>query len=370
MPCCARCLGAGAVGAFYGARLHSATCKVSVVCRSNYKAVAAHGFKLQSPTFGSWTWTPYRVFASNEEAAQSGIAFSLIVVATKALPDIRDDSADLAPIVASVDASSGGRTPRAAAPAIVLIQNGFGVEWPYRSRFPSLPILSAVTVVSCQQTEPGTIIHNRWTRISTGVYLGSAPSAAAPASASPSPTVSDTDLALASQTALDLFTSRLHAGGIKDAESMSPTELQLVRWHKLAINASFNPSSILAGGIGNADMVADPLLETHIRGCMSEILSAGPRIFGVPFPSHLASMDTIIASTKRNTGAKPSMLVDWEAGRPLELEVIVGNPLRLAKEHGVEMPRLQTVYALLKSAAAARQRASSTASSQHRPAKL
>lgn len=44
------------------------------------------------------------------------------------------------------------------------------------------------------------------------------------------------------------------------------------------------------------------------------------------------------------------MLLDWEGGRPMELEVILGNPVRIARRHGVEMPRLQTLYALLKSA--------------------
>jgi 2-dehydropantoate 2-reductase len=42
------------------------------------------------------------------------------------------------------------------------------------------------------------------------------------------------------------------------------------------------------------------------------------------------------------------MLLDWEAGRPLELEVILGNPVKIARAKGYEMPRLQSMYALLK----------------------
>jgi ketopantoate reductase len=34
----------------------------------------------------------------------------------------------------------------------------------------------------------------------------------------------------------------------------------------------------------------------------------------------------------------------------MELEVILGNPIRIARAHGIQMPRLQTLYALLKSA--------------------
>ena len=50
----------------------------------------------------------------------------------------------------------------------------------------------------------------------------------------------------------------------------------------------------------------------------------------------------------RNIQGKSSMLLDWEAGRPLELEVILGNPVKIARSRGYEMPRLQSMYALLK----------------------
>ena len=42
------------------------------------------------------------------------------------------------------------------------------------------------------------------------------------------------------------------------------------------------------------------------------------------------------------------MLLDWEAGRPMELEVILGNPVKIARAKGFDMPRLQSMYALLK----------------------
>jgi ketopantoate reductase len=42
------------------------------------------------------------------------------------------------------------------------------------------------------------------------------------------------------------------------------------------------------------------------------------------------------------------MLLDWDAGRPMELEVILGNPVKIARAQGFEMPRLQSMYALLK----------------------
>ena len=90
-------------------------------------------------------------------------------------------------------------------------------------------------------------------------------------------------------------------------------------------------------------------MRRHILGVMNEIRDAAPKVLGKTFSDDLATPEKIIRSTERNTGAKPSMLLDWEAGRPMELEVILGNPVRIARKAGVEMPRLQSLYALLKS---------------------
>lgn len=146
---------------------------------------------------------------------------------------------------------------------------------------------------------------------------------------------------------VELFT---RIGKLRDAEAYDEIKLQQVRWHKICINASMNPSAVLSGGIGNADMVADADLREHLKACMDEVFHAVPKILGQPFPSNLVEPERILKSTERNVGGKPSMLLDWEAGRPMEVEVILGNPIRIAKRHGIEMQRLQSMYALLKSA--------------------
>lgn len=318
-------VGAGAVGAFYGSRLAQvSSVRVSVICRSNYKAVAANGFKVTSPKYGAYNFVPHRTFANPKEAASSGISWDYAVVSTKALPDVSDDSEILEGLV------------RDNHTAIVLIQNGLGVEEPYVKRFPKSPILSAVTIVSAAQTSPGIIAHNRWTRISIGPYLSKA------------------DDKATSETAIEknkAFVELLQAGGIKDAEEYSHTKLQMVRWHKIAINASMNPSAVLSGGTTNNGMSTDPELYRHLKALMEEVLSTAPKVLGAPLPKEFATPEAILKSTQKNTsGSKPSMLLDWEQGKKMELEVILGNPVRIARAHGVEMPLLQSMYALLKKA--------------------
>jgi len=344
---------------------------VSLIARSNYKALADNGVHLQTHTFGDYTFRPHAVFPSVAAAAAnpnpSGAGprgWDYIIVTTKALPDRSDDSALIAPLIG----------PNS---CIVLIQNGVGVEQPYRTRFPTTPIISAVTVISAEQISPGTIRQNRWTRIHLGPYSNSASFSAS--SSSPYPRGDDTTGALtptgsvpaaspeplASATTLQQTGAHLAAlladwwtrlGGIRDVDASDELALQTVRWHKLCINAAFNPSAVLSGGRGNADMVFDPELRLHLAGVMREIWEAAPRILGRGFPAYMAGPEKILKSTERNVGSKPSMLLDWEAGRPMEVEVILGNPVRIARARGVEMPRLQTVYALVRSMQEVRER--------------
>jgi len=321
MPITILVVGAGAVGAFYASRLALApSTSVSVICRSNYAAVSSSGFQITSPKYGSYTFTPALTFASPSTAINSGIHWDYILVSTKALPDLSDDSEILEGLV-------GDGT------AIVLVQNGVGVEEPYVGRFPGVTVLSAVTVVSAAQTRPGVIAHNRWTRISIGPFLAQGIVEAAAVEKN------------------ERFVGLLKEGHVLDAEAYSHAKLQMVRWHKIAINASMNPSAVLSGGTTNHDMCMDPELERHLKGVMDEVLETAPKVLGMPLTGGLASAEKLLQSTKRNmSGSKPSMLLDWEAGKRMELEVILGNPIRIARERGIEMPRLQSLYALLRMA--------------------
>jgi 2-dehydropantoate 2-reductase len=320
-------VGAGAIGAFYASRLAVVPgTSVSVICRSNYKAVKASGFQVTSPQYGDYTFTPANTFANPEQARKSGIQWDYIVVSTKALPDVSDDSTILEGLVSDMT-------------AIVLIQNGLGVEEPYAKRFPHAVICSAVTIATCAQPSHGQIKHNRWTRINSGPYLPHLDTGG----------VKDTDARINSQN--DAFIALLKEGGIGDAESYTHAKLQLVRWHKIAINASFNPSSVLTLCSPNATLASDPEAVIHLKGVMTEILETAPKILGQPMPKEFATPDRILASTRKNTsGSRPSMAVDWEAGKKMEIEVILGNPIRIARERGFEMPRLQTLYAMVRMA--------------------
>jgi 2-dehydropantoate 2-reductase len=61
--------------------------------------------------------------------------------------------------------------------------------------------------------------------------------------------------------------------------------------------------------------------------------------------------ESVIEDTLRSTAEMPayktSMAADFEAGRPLEVEPILGNVVRSARMHGVAVPSLESLYALM-----------------------
>ena len=312
-------LGAGAIGAFYGSLLSRLShLRVSVVCRSNYRAVAEHGFRITSPQFGQYTWRPKHVFSTPvnaSDSSQGGLRkWDYVVVTTKALPGIADGAELLTGLV--------GKDSK-----VVLIQNGLGVESPYVTRWAEqgVSVLSAVTIASCAQTSPGVVVHNRWTKINVAPFACEA----------------GTGREFVQWLAEVL-------GGEKYALYEEEKRMQWLRWHKCAINAAMNPSSVLSGGAPSRDMARDEEFAEHVRGVIAEVLSVGSKVLGEDMPADLATPEQIVKSTSRNdTDSVPSMQQDWARGGVMELQVILGEPIRRAREVGVLVPRLQSVFALI-----------------------
>ena len=117
---------------------------------------------------------------------------------------------------------------------------------------------------------------------------------------------------------------------------------------QVALNAAMNASAVLTGGLTNAEMAKDPVVRQHLKDVMEEIMNAAPKIIGKPFPKQLASAEAILKSTERNEGSKPSMLLDFEGGKALEIETILGEPVRRARKIGLVLPKTEAMYALLR----------------------
>jgi len=114
-------------------------------------------------------------------------------------------------------------------------------------------------------------------------------------------------------------------------------------WVKLLGNVAFNPISALTGGTLE-ELVRHPDLAAVIREIMTETEAVAARL-GVEIP---ISIDQRMAGAEKVGAHKTSMLQDYEAGRPMELDAIVGAVVELGDRLGVPMPATRTVYACAK----------------------
>jgi 2-dehydropantoate 2-reductase len=114
-------------------------------------------------------------------------------------------------------------------------------------------------------------------------------------------------------------------------------------WVKVLGNASFNPVSALTRAT-LVQMVRDPGVCWLIRNIMQEV-EAVSRKLGMELP---VSIDQRIAGAEKVGEHKTSMLQDLEAGRPIELEALVGAVVELGERVGFPMPYTRTVYSCTK----------------------
>ena len=136
-------------------------------------------------------------------------------------------------------------------------------------------------------------------------------------------------------------------------------DLVAARWRKLIWNVPFNGLSIAAGAVTTDVLCADPALRGEVQALMREVQAAA-RQLGIDIPDDVLRKQYDV--TPPMGPYRPSSLVDFLAGRPLEIEAIWGEPLRRAQAAGAAMPRLALLYALLRRIDADRTRAAAQAS--------
>ncbi|MBM3519418.1 MAG: 2-dehydropantoate 2-reductase [Alphaproteobacteria bacterium] len=114
-------------------------------------------------------------------------------------------------------------------------------------------------------------------------------------------------------------------------------------WLKLWGNLSFNPVSTLTGGT-LGELATDPGTRRVIAAMMVES-QAVAEAFGVTFA---VGIDERIDMALKVGDHRTSMLQDVEAGRPTELEALLGSVIELAAIAGLETPALKMIYDLAK----------------------
>jgi 2-dehydropantoate 2-reductase len=114
-------------------------------------------------------------------------------------------------------------------------------------------------------------------------------------------------------------------------------------WVKLLGNIAFNPISAITGG--TLEQLARHRDVSHLaRDVMTEAEAVAAKL-GIELP---ITIDQRMAGAEKVGAHKTSMLQDYEAGRPMEIEAVVGACVELGERLGVAMPATRAVYACVK----------------------
>ncbi|KAJ5160949.1 uncharacterized protein N7482_007953 [Penicillium canariense] len=300
--------GLGAIGSFYAFILsRSERVRLTVVARSNYAAVRANGITIHSENHGQHTFYPHKVVKSPAEAS----VMDYVVCAHKAI-DQDEVAAQLKPVV------DPSRT------TVVVIQNGVGNEEAFRKQFPQSSILTCVTWVGAIQTSPGFVKHTKSEDMQIGLF--------------PNPRVDS----LAEKQRLDVFADLLRRG---QTRFQVYEDMQQQRWEKVVWNVAWNSLTTLTMVDTQTWLHSSTDAEPFTRQLMREVINIG-RACGVPLADEL--IEQLMDKINAMPGIGSSMQTDCKCGRPMELDVILGFPVRKSRELGIPAPYLEAIYVILR----------------------
>jgi 2-dehydropantoate 2-reductase len=288
--------------------LLSKVASVTAVCRSNYDVVKKEGFIINSSIFGNNIhFRPHVVRDCSKAAAADAQPFDYVLVCSKAIPGSTPELIEAA--------VTPGHT------VILLLQNGIGIEEEYTIAFPNNSIVSCVVYLPATQRPAGFIKHGEVERLEIGNY--------------PSSTSSEHAEAIGK-----LFKQ---AGATVEVHK----DIQLKRWYKLVVNASWNPLCALTlctdvefmeSSSPATGLAFDIMLEVcDIAKAYGYVISREETEY------QLGRAKARIAMKK---GVEPSMLQDVKEGRRMEVEAILGNTVRMGKEKDVKCEKLEMLYVL------------------------
>jgi 2-dehydropantoate 2-reductase len=306
-------VGCGAVGSYYGAKLCRAGHEVHFLLRSDFEAVRRNGVFVRSPE-GDFHVRPH---CSSTPAEIGGADLILIGLKTTA----NDQFARLLPPL--VNRST----------AVVTLQNGLGNEEALARLFPGDQILGGLCFVCLNRVKPGVIVHTGYGMIVLGEFQR-------PAASRP-----------------ENLAALFRAAGVN---CRATENLAQAHWEKLIWNIPFNGLGV--AGVAGYEALANPpspfdpqpvarrclttdlLLADErwaewVRELMLEVIRTANAL-GFPIAESLAAQQ--IERTRTMGAYKASTLIDFEQGRPLELESLFLEPWRQARNE--VLPIVETVF--------------------------
>lgn len=310
--------GAGAIGGWLGMALARAGARVSFVARgATLGALRTHGLRCIRP---DGTQEHAEVQAHDDPAALGPQDAVVLAVKAPALPDV---AARIAPLLGPgttvLTAMNGvpwwfleGCTGPAHGRELAAVDPG-GV---LARAIPASRVIGGVVHASCSLAGPGVVRQHFGNRL----ILGEAGGGTSPR--------------LAALSAL------IARGGIEVEQS---ARIQQDIWFKLWGNMTINPISALTGATTDR-ILDDDLVRAFVSGVMREAKAVGERL-GLPIDQQPEDRHAV---TRKLGAFKTSMLQDVEAGKPLEIDALIGAVHELARITGVPSPHTDALLGLVR----------------------
>ena len=309
--------GAGAIGAYIGARMTRAGEDVTLFARGPHlRAMHERGVRVISPE-GDFVERP-RIIGDLADAGPVDViilgvkAHGLTQLAPRITPLLSPDTT----VMSTQNGVPWWYFQTAAGEFSGLLLERVDPGGVIANSIPPQHVVGSIVYFSTEIAEPGVVRHNEGNRISLGEPDGSR-----------------------SERSRKIAEALIRAGLRCPVTARLRNEI----WVKLLGNVAFNPISALTHAT-LAQMVRDPEVSALVRNIMAEVEAVAAKL-GIELP---VSIDQRIAGAEKVGEHKTSMLQDLEAGRPLELEAVVGAVVEIGERLGVSMPHTKSVYACTK----------------------
>lgn len=291
-------IGTGAVGGYYGGRLANAGHDVHFLLHSDYDYIKQNGLQVDSCN-GSFHLDSPNIYRSTADMPKADVVIvALKTTRNQLLKEL------LPPLLHSET-------------LVLLIQNGIGPETELQQWFPNLYIAAGLAFICSAKTEPGRVNHQCYGNINIGNY-----------------SCKNTEI-------IDCLMSDFIQSGINAAL----VEYHEARWKKAVWNMPFNGMTVVMNAQTDK-LLAQPDTLSLIRRQMLEVIGAAQALGVKNIDATFA--DKMIENTIKMVPYSPSMKLDYEYHRPMEIDFLYTNAIKAAHSVGYAMPCLEMLEAQLR----------------------
>lgn len=284
-------IGTGAIGGYYGGQLMRAGNEVNFLLHTDFEYVKENGLQIDSCN-GSFHLDNVNAYRSTADMPEVDI----VLVCLKSTREHLLKEM-LPPLIKNN-------------PLVVLIQNGIGLEDDLQAAFPELQIAAGLAFICSGKVGPGHIDHQCYGSINIGNF------------------------SCHDESLMTHFVEELRVAGIE----ANPVEYLEARWKKAVWNMPFNGMTV-ALNTTTDKLLDNPSTRQLIRDQMMEVVGAS-KALGVKGIDE-TFVEKMIKMTDEMTPYKPSMKLDYDFHRPMEIDYLYTKGIHQAKEAGYTMHKLE-----------------------------